>query len=184
MPPQGRRGEDTAERSHRLHYWMSGKRGQSNARAGDGSVERSAFEPVKQPTRANGHAIACPTTGSTRSTSRVIRRALSTFATRSVAIEAGELSRFPKAACRRAAVLVPQDVADSDNGSPWCIRVFGEVIQRQCFRSLRNDLYGTFYCATVHVAALILRERKSANDHGLRLRSHHEYEAGGRGGSC
>jgi hypothetical protein len=146
MPPQGRCGEDTAERSHRLHYWMSGKRGQSNARAGDGSVERSAFEPVKQPTRANGHAIACPTTGSTRSTSRVIRRALSTFAHDRLQSRQVNCRDFPKLLVVEALVLVPQDVADSDNGSPWCIRVFGEVIQRQCFRSLRNDLYGTFYC--------------------------------------
>ncbi|MDR3484694.1 MAG: hypothetical protein P4M05_07265 [Bradyrhizobium sp.] len=67
---------------------------------------------------------------------------------------------FPKLLVVEALVLVPQDIADPDNGGPWRIGVFGEVIRRQRFRSFRNDLHGAFDCAAVQVAALVLANER------------------------
>jgi hypothetical protein len=70
---------------------------------------------------------------------------------------------LPKLLVVEALVLVPQDIADSDNGVPRRIGVFGQVIRRQRFRRFRNDLHGTFHRAAMHVATLVLHEQKAAN---------------------
>jgi hypothetical protein len=83
-------------------------------------------------------------------------------------LQSGQVNRrdFPKLLVVEALVFVPQDIADPDNGAPRRLSLFGEQIRRQRFRGFRNDLHGAFHRAAMHVAALVLRERKAANDRG------------------
>jgi hypothetical protein len=62
--------------------------------------------------------------------------------------------------------------------------VSGEIIRRQRFRSFRNDLHGAFHCAAMHVAPLILLERKVANDHGYAIDFIANMKQTCAGGSC
>jgi hypothetical protein len=73
---------------------------------------------------------------------------------------------LPELRVVEALVFVPQDVAYPDDGGPRRFGVFGKVVRRQRFRSFRNDLDRPFDRTAMHVAALILRERKAPNDRG------------------
>ena len=59
-------------------------------------------------------------------------------------LQLGQVNRrdLPKLLVVEALIFMPQDVADSDNGGPRRIGIFGEVIRRQRFRGFRNDLHG------------------------------------------
>jgi len=65
-----------------------------------------------------------------------------------------------------ALVFVPQYVADPDNRAPRSIGVFGQEVLGQRLRGFRYDLHGAFHRAAMHIAALVMRERKAANNHG------------------
>src|SRR3954447_22008569 len=71
---------------------------------------------------------------------------------------------FPKLLVVEALVFMPQDVSDPDNGCPRRGGVFGEEVRRQCFCGFRNDLHSALHRAAMHVTALILLERKAANN--------------------
>src|ERR1700722_5387733 len=83
---------------------------------------------------------------------------------------------LPELSVVEALIFMPQYIADTDDRAPWSITVFGQNIFWQGLGRLRDNLYGAFNRAPVHVTVAVFRKRQPSDRrrHALDFIAHAE----------